>query len=169
MTFKKMNNYLCRKIPECFGYLIELFQPFIYIGNVKFMKSEEHILLYDGYCNLCHWSVRFVIRNEKCSVIQFAALESDYAKKLLQQYNIDPIHIDSVVFISNQKAFVKSKALVEITLFLKTPYSWFRLFKFVPSFLLDGVYDMVARFRYKIFGKVDYCQIQNHKIKGRLM
>lgn len=123
------------------------------------MLSYNYILLFDGYCKLCSMAVRFVLRHEAGPKIQFASLQSELGKQLLCFYQIDPEKIDSVVFITKGKAFVKSRALIEITLFLKYPYKVLRMLKYLPYSLMDFGYDVVAKYRFKFFGKKNTCRL----------
>lgn len=121
------------------------------------MAVFNHVLMYDGYCKLCSKAVSFVLRHEDSPKIQFVSLQSDLGKQLLNSHQINVKQIDSVVFIVREKAFVKSRAVMEITLFLKYPYKFLRILKYLPYGWMDFVYDLIAKYRYKIFGKKDAC------------
>ena len=73
-----------------------------------------NIVLFDGICNLCNASVRFISKHDKYNTIQFASLQSETAKELLLKMNIDSQKIDSIIFVSNEKVFFKSDAAIEI-------------------------------------------------------
>lgn len=112
-----------------------------------------NIVLFDGICNLCNASVRFITRHDKNNTIQFASLQSETAKELLLKMNIDSQKIDSIIFISNEKMFIKSDATIEIAKRLHGFPRLLKYFQFIPRSIRDFVYDLIAKNRYRLFGK----------------
>ena len=117
-----------------------------------------NIVLFDGICNLCNASVRFITRHDKNNTIQFASLQSETAKQLLLKMNIDSQKIDSIIFISNEKMFIKSGAAIEIVKLLHGFPRLLKYFQFIPRPIRDFVYDLIAKNRYRLFGKS--CSLQ---------
>jgi predicted DCC family thiol-disulfide oxidoreductase YuxK len=117
-----------------------------------------NIVLFDGICNLCNASVRFITRHDKNNTIQFASLQSETAKEILSQLNIDSQKIDSIIFISNEKMFIKSDAAIEIAKLLHGFPRLLKYFQFIPRPIRDFVYDLIAKNRYRLFGKT--CSLQ---------
>lgn len=112
-----------------------------------------NIVLFDGICNLCNASVRFITRHDKNNTIQFASLQSETAKQLLLKMNINAQKIDSIIFISNEKMFIKSDAAIEIAKLLHGFPRLLKYFQFIPRPIRDFVYDLIAKNRYRLFGK----------------
>ena len=133
------------------------------------MKSTTPILLFDGYCNLCNNCVKFVLRHEKNTDIQFASLQSEVGLALLQKHAINPKEIDSLVLITQDAVYLKSSAALRLTKYFKGLYPLLIILLIVPVFIRDGVYDYVARNRYKWFGKQDNCMIPSPEIKNRFL
>ena len=117
-----------------------------------------NIVLFDGICNLCNASIRFITRHDKNNTIQFASLQSETAKEILSQLNIDSKKIDSIIFISNEKMFIKSDAAIEIAKLLHGFPRLLKYFQFIPRPIRDFVYDLIAKNRYRLFGKS--CSLQ---------
>jgi predicted DCC family thiol-disulfide oxidoreductase YuxK len=117
-----------------------------------------NIVLFDGICNLCNASVRFISRHDKDSKIKFASLQSETAKQLLSKLNIDTNKIDSIIFISKEKIFFKSNAAIEISKLLDGVPHLLKYFQFIPRPVRDFVYDLIAKNRYRLFGTS--CTIQ---------
>lgn len=117
-----------------------------------------NIVLFDGICNLCNASVRFITRHNKNNTIQFASLQSEVAEELLLKMNIDSQKIDSIIFISNEKIFIKSDAAIEIAKRMDGFPRLLKYFKFIPRPIRDFVYDLIAKNRYRLFGKT--CSLQ---------
>lgn len=111
-----------------------------------------NIVLFDGICNLCNASVRFISRHDKDSKIKFASLQSETAKQLLSKLNIDTNKIDSIIFISKEKIFFKSNAAIEISKLLDGVPHLLKYFQFIPRPVRDFVYDLIAKNRYRLFG-----------------
>jgi predicted DCC family thiol-disulfide oxidoreductase YuxK len=136
------------------------------------MKEElrnKTILLFDGYCNLCHSSVQFVIKHEKKPEILFCSLQSPLGAELLKEYSIDPITTDSLVLIENNNAFIKSSAALRLAKHLKGFYPIAFGFIIVPPFIRNAVYDYIAKNRYKWYGKKDSCMIPEQEISKRFL
>jgi predicted DCC family thiol-disulfide oxidoreductase YuxK len=112
-----------------------------------------NIVLFDGICNLCNASVRFIIKHDKKSKIQFASLQSETAKQLLLNKAIDTQKIDSIIFITDEKIFFKSDAAIEIAKMLDGFPNYLKYFQFIPGAIRDIVYDLIAKNRYRLFGK----------------
>ena len=112
-----------------------------------------NIVLFDGICNLCNASVRFISKHDKNSKIQFASLQSETAKQLLVNKAIDTKKIDSIIFISDEKIFFKSNAAIEIAKMLDGFPNYLKYFQIIPRAIRDIVYDLIAKNRYRLFGK----------------
>ncbi|MBB3699102.1 DUF393 domain-containing protein [Flammeovirga yaeyamensis] len=130
---------------------------------------DKKVILFDGICNLCDKSVQFIIRHEKSDTFQFASLQSDEGKSLLNKYNLNPDYIDSIVLVTDQKAYTKSRAALEIAKDLKSPFHLFRFGTIFPIKVTDLIYDLIAKYRYRLFGKKeDTCELihQQKKFRG---
>lgn len=129
----------------------------------------DKIVFYDGVCNFCNSSVKFIIRHERKDQLKFAALQSDLARKFLNQHDFKSIDFDSIIYISGDKLYVKSGAVFEIARYLNAPWHFIRVFKFLPKFITDFFYDLIAKNRYKIFGRSDICIIPSPEIRNRFL
>lgn len=131
-------------------------------------QENNPIVLFDGICNYCNKWVNFIIRHDKKKKFRFAALQSDIGKKLLKQYNISDKE-ETVVLIYNEKAHIKSTAGLHIMYHLGGIYALAFIFIIFPAFVLDFYYDIIARNRYKWWGKRDQCMIPTQEIKDRFL
>ncbi len=130
---------------------------------------EKRIVLFDGVCNLCNQAVTFIIKRDSKDAFRFASLDSDVGKKLLHQYKIDPNKIDSIILIQEGQAYIKASAALRIAKNLRPPVSWLFCFKVLPLWLTNGVYDFIARNRYRWFGKRDSCMIPTKDLKSKFL
>jgi|SRR6187200_237047 predicted DCC family thiol-disulfide oxidoreductase YuxK len=131
--------------------------------------DEKPIILFDGVCNFCNGSVNFLIRQDKKNVFRFAALQSQTAQKLLAQYKKQKKGFESFVLMQDGKAYEKSSAALKVLKKLPWYWKWAQVFWIVPKFIRDGVYDVIARNRYKWFGKKEECMIPTSEVRNRFL
>ncbi len=131
--------------------------------------SNNHILLFDGLCNLCNGSVNFILKRDKTGKFKFASLQSEIGIELCEKYNIDPNIIDSFVLLKNDKIFIKSDAILEVLNDLSIGWRLFRIGIILPKIIRDYLYDFVAKYRYRIFGKKDECPIPTNDVQDRFL
>ncbi|MFY7810093.1 MAG: thiol-disulfide oxidoreductase DCC family protein [Flavobacterium sp.] len=117
------------------------------------------IILFDGVCNLCNGVVKFIAKRDPNKKFSFLSLQSSEGKKLLNLFNINALETDSIVYVKNNQAFIKSKAALEIAKDMGGIYHFLMIFKIFPTKINDYFYDFVAKNRYKFFGKNDSCEI----------
>ncbi len=123
------------------------------------MGKEEAILLYDGECNLCDSLVSFIIRHDRKQKFMFSPLQSETGKELLSLQGISGRQLNSVVYISHQRFFFRSDAVLNIFRDLGGGWRLLYGFRFIPPFIRDIFYFIVARTRYRIFGKRVLCPV----------
>lgn len=131
--------------------------------------APESIIFFDGECNLCNGFVQFVLIHEQEPNFKFSSLQSEFAQSFFKQHHFESVSIDSVVVYHNKQFYWKSKAAFVVITGLKSPYKWLRLFKFIPAFLADFIYNIIAKHRYKIWGKTNLCWVMKPAYKGRFL
>ncbi len=122
------------------------------------MKNDEAIILYDGFCRLCNGTVRFLIKHDKKKVFQFKSLQSETGQQMLDKYNVPDI--DTVVFVSRNSVYTRSDAFIEIVRLLPFPWKLGKVVKYVPKKWRDFIYNTIAKYRYRWFGKMDSCKTE---------
>lgn len=131
--------------------------------------SGKKIVLFDGVCNLCNNTVVRIIKHDKKDLFRFASLQSEIGKKLTGERGIDTSEIDSIVLIDPGNAYyIKSDAALQIAKEL-SPYSWMRIFLPLPRVFRDFFYDIIAKNRYKWFGKKEACMIPSPELKNKFL
>jgi predicted DCC family thiol-disulfide oxidoreductase YuxK len=133
------------------------------------MSQSNPLLLFDGVCNLCNSSVQFVLERNKKENIQFASLQSDFGRKMLEQVNLSPDYTSSLVLIEEGKPYVKSDAALRLAKHLNGLWKLASVLLIFPKFIRNPVYNLIARNRYKWFGKKDACWIPEPKWKARFL
>ncbi len=134
------------------------------------IPKNKKIILFDGVCNLCNDAVIFIIKHDKNDQFRFASLQSDLGRQLLEERNIDPNYLDSIILIEPGIAwYEKSDAALEISRDLSGFYQGLKIFKILPKGFRDAVYNGIANNRYKWFGKKESCMIPTPELKAKFL
>jgi predicted DCC family thiol-disulfide oxidoreductase YuxK len=126
-------------------------------------------LLFDGECNLCSGFVQFVLKHEKSAHVRFASLQSSAGRDLAAAHGIDTTAVDTLVFIEDGRAFVRSDGALRLTRYLRGPWSAASSLRVVPRFVRDGVYRFVANHRHQWFGKPTECFVPTPEYRARFL
>ena len=129
----------------------------------------ERIVIFDGVCNLCEFSVNFIYERDREEKFTFTPAQSPLGQKLLQQYRINTDSLDTVVLVKNDRAYSKSTAALEIASELDIPWNLLQVFLLLPLPVRDLLYDIIARNRYQWFGRKESCMIPTPKLKARFL
>jgi len=129
----------------------------------------QHILLFDGVCNLCNGTVQFLIWADRRKKLLFASLQSDKGQQILQQHHYSGLPLETVVFCSDQKIFTHYNAILEVFRIIGFPWSLLYFFKIIPRPLRDLLYRWIARNRYHWFGKKDNCLLPTPELRQRFL
>ena len=127
------------------------------------------VVLYDGTCGLCARSVRWILRHERDHAIQFAPLQGIAAAAFRERFTNIPQSIDTVVYIDGDRAHLRSKAFLHLAGHLRAPWRWIHAMRWFPGFLGDLGYRVVAATRYRLFGKVDACELPSPENRARFL
>lgn len=127
------------------------------------------IVLFDGVCNLCSGSVQFILRRDPAGTFRFASLQSDLAQSLLTGRGLDPKALDSVVVVEGDRLYRESDAALRIARDLKGAWKALSVFRVVPRPVRDWAYRLIARNRYRWFGKSETCWLPTPELRGRFL
>lgn len=135
------------------------------------LQEKKKIILFDGVCNLCNGAVNFVISRDRNDVFRYASLQGKVGQQLLEERHIDVQKTDSIVLIEPGVAyFIKSEAAIEIAKELGWPWRALSVFGYIlPTVLRDKIYDLIARNRYRWFGKKDQCMIPTPALRSKFL
>jgi predicted DCC family thiol-disulfide oxidoreductase YuxK len=136
-------------------------------------------VLFDGTCNLCNRAVDFILDHERNETLRFASLQSDAGAELLERVvgedearalvsgeRGDP---DTIVVVEGDRAYIRSAAALRIARHLRAPWSWAYALVVIPRALRDLVYRLIARHRYRWFGKTDTCRLPTPELSQRFL
>ena len=123
------------------------------------MKIPQYLVLFDGVCNLCNGSVKFLIKRDKKKKFRYASLQSNIGQKVLWEIDLDPKKTDSIVFLAEGATFTKSTAALRIAKSLGGIWSILEVLLLIPAPIRNLVYDVIAKNRYKCYGKKEECMV----------
>jgi predicted DCC family thiol-disulfide oxidoreductase YuxK len=129
---------------------------------------DDDVILYDGVCVFCSRWIRFIASRDRVKRFRFTAIQSGYGARLAQAFGIDPEDPDTNAVIHGGVAYFKSDAA--LTVLSNLPgWGWVRGLRSFPKPLRDAVYNLVARNRYRIFGKYEECFVPDAEFRARVM
>ena len=128
-----------------------------------------NIILFDGLCVFCNSAVNFVLKRDNAKKYKFVSLQSPIGIELCEQHNVDTNEIDSIILIKNGKTYVKSAAILEILKDMPIGWRLLRIGIILPRFIRDWLYDVIAKYRYKIFGKKDELAVPSEDLTDRFL
>lgn len=132
-------------------------------------NHNTYILLFDGVCNLCNGTVQFVIKRDVRKRFRFAALQSASGQALLQELGLPAQHFDSVILIQGDTYYVKSTAALRVLKELGGLWKIGYALIVIPRPVRDFVYDMVAKTRYRVFGRRNTCMVPAPEVREWFM
>lgn len=133
------------------------------------METNNPIILFDGVCNLCNGAVQFVIRNDKNKQFRFAALQSEAGAELSKKYGLPSNSMKTFVLIANDKCYTRSTAALRVGKMLGGVLSLSYVFIIVPPVIRDGIYNFIAKNRYRWFGEKESCMIPTPDLRERFL
>ena len=131
--------------------------------------NSQAIILFDGVCNLCNYSVQFIIKHDPKAYFRFASLQSESGARLLDKHNLASNPFQSVILISNDRVYNRSSAALNIAKKLNGAWPLLYIFIITPPFVRNAIYDWIANNRYKWFGKRNECMIPTPDLKSRFI
>ncbi|SED64465.1 thiol-disulfide oxidoreductase DCC family protein [Bradyrhizobium erythrophlei] len=129
---------------------------------------DDDVILYDGVCIFCSRWVRFVIARDTTRRFRFTPIQSGYGARLAKTFGIDLEYPDTNAVVHDGVAWMKSDAALTVLSHLPG-WRWTRALFAVPKPLRDAVYSLIARNRYKIFGKYETCFVPDADMRARVL
>ncbi len=131
--------------------------------------NDHPIIIFDGICNLCNGAINFVIRQDTKNKFRFATLQSPAGELLLKKFHLPHLDAGSFVLIDKGKAYQQSTAALRVMNYLPWYWKEVQIFRIVPAFLRNSIYDFIAQNRYQWFGKKAACMVPTPDIKSRFL
>ena len=137
---------------------------------LELIPREKKLILFDGVCNLCNSSIQFVINHDKKDIFLFAPLQSNIGQQIISHFKIDTTKTDSIILYTEKTGVdYKSTAALKTAYYLGFPINLVSIFLIVPPIIRNWFYDLIARNRYKWFGKKSECMIPTPELKSKFL
>ena len=146
-----------------------LASPSEYNHGIMDIPSGKSVLIFDGVCNLCNASVNFVMRRDREGRFLFASNQSEAGASLLRKFGVDPETARSVYLIDGDRIWEKSAATAEIARRMPFPWKMGSVLRYLPRFVRDGVYDLIATNRYRLFGRSESCRLPTEAERAKFL
>ena len=132
-------------------------------------EDKKIIVVFDGVCNLCVHSVMCIVKHDLDDNIRLVSMQSEIGKKIIKDYGIDINSNDSVISIDGKLIKYRSRAVFYILSYLRTSWRFLLIFSILPTFLTDFLYVIIAKNRYKFFGKREKCLMPSDTINSKFL
>jgi predicted DCC family thiol-disulfide oxidoreductase YuxK len=123
-------------------------------GNIP-----SRLVLFDGVCNLCNGVVKFIIGRDPLGRFSFASLQSEGAQEVLRAFSLPVDDLESFVYVREGRAYRRSSAALYVLRDIGGFWKLSFVFMIIPPPVRDMIYDLVARSRYRLFGRSDSCML----------
>ena len=133
------------------------------------MATANPIVLFDGVCNLCNGSVQFILRHDPAARFRFASLQSPVGQDLQARFGMDPGRLDSVILVEGDRWYKESDAALRIARGMSGGWKALAAFRVIPRPIRDAAYRLIARNRYRWFGKQETCWLPTPELRGRFL
>ena len=127
------------------------------------------IILFDGVCNFCSSIVEFAIKRDPGGIFKYAPLQSEIGRKLLYKFQLPTDEFDSFILIEGEHCFLRSTATLKLFRRLNGLWPILYILIVVPRPIRDFVYNIVAKYRYRLFGRRSDCFIPTPDIRSRFL
>jgi predicted DCC family thiol-disulfide oxidoreductase YuxK len=132
-------------------------------------ELPPHLLFYDGVCAMCNGIVKGMLRADAEGIFHFAPLQGPTAELARRLHPDFPSEIETVVYLKRGEVFVRSRAAALAMEQMPYPAKAFSWFRFLPVWLTDFFYGIVAGVRYRVFGKYDHCPLPPAEDRARFL
>ena len=131
--------------------------------------DRDPLILFDGVCNFCSWSVQFLAPRDRRKLLWFAPMQSASGRAVLAERSIATADWESFVLVEGGQVYFRSEAFFRTLRFMTYPWPLLRVGMILPRRLADWIYDRVARHRYAMFGKKSACMIPSRDLAARFL
>ena len=122
---------------------------------------NKDIVLFDGICHLCNGTVNFLLKRDVARQLVFCPLQSEKAQAILRAHQAQSLSLSTVALVADERLYLKSTAILKLMRYLGFPWNALQIFLIVPKGFRDFFYDIVAKNRYRWFGKELSCRLPN--------
>ena len=129
-------------------------------------ELPSRIVLFDGVCGMCDALVQWFVRVDRARVLRYAPIQGETAARLRAMHPEIPAGVDTVVFVDEGTVHLRSRGILMSMRYLPRPWRWARFLRWIPRAISDAMYGLVARSRYRLFGKLEACRVPSREERG---
>jgi predicted DCC family thiol-disulfide oxidoreductase YuxK len=126
----------------------------------------QRVIFFAGVCGICNAWVNFILKRDRAGIFSFAPLQGNYAKEMEPEASKN---LNTMIYHASGKRYYRTGAILRILRDLGGIWYLAWVFWFVPFFIRDFFYGLIARNRYRIFGKIENCRIPTPEEKVRFL
>ena len=143
-------------------------------AQVPPLTEGTHLVLYDGVCGLCSRLLQFLLKHDRRAVFTFASLQSEVGRATVERFGGNPDELSSFYVLANYRSnhprmFSRSSAALFVAGQLGWPWKMAALMRLLPPAIRDRLYNVVARNRYRVFGRFEQCLTPRPEFRGRFV
>ena len=124
---------------------------------------QQPVILFDGVCNFCNGTVNFIMARDKKQRFKIAALQSEAGQNILRKFNLKITDFDTIILAESNRYYEKSTAALKIAKELGGIWKLFYAFIIIPTFIRNFFYNIIAKNRFRWFGKREKCRVPTPK------
>src|SRR5689334_284888 len=127
------------------------------------------LMIFDGVCHLCTRSVKFILVHESAPTLRFVPLQSPAGARMMREFGLSVDDAKTFVLVVDGKPYVRSEAAIRVARYLWGPWRMLGGIRAIPRALRDWGYDLVARNRYRWFGRMEACMVPTPELRARFI
>ncbi|MEK6153746.1 thiol-disulfide oxidoreductase DCC family protein [Flavobacteriaceae bacterium 3-367] len=134
------------------------------------LEEGKKLILFDGVCNLCNGAVQFIIKRDRKDTFRYAALQSPLGEQFIEARKIDTTKVDSIILVAPGVAYyTKAAAALKIGQAFGGGWKLLAILEWIPPIISNAIYDIIAKNRYRWFGKKEACMIPTAELKAKFL
>lgn len=122
------------------------------------LLQNHVIIIYDGVCGFCDASIQFILDQKPSQLVRFVSFQSETGQQIMSTMELE-INLDTIILVEKGTVHQKAKAFLSILKYVESSWRHLQYFRIIPSFISNLFYDIIAKYRYKIMGKVAQCRL----------
>jgi predicted DCC family thiol-disulfide oxidoreductase YuxK len=135
---------------------------------------SKAIFFYDGVCGLCNRGVQFILRHDAKGDFRFASLQSEFAQRALARHGVNAADLDTVYVVVDSEGDESLLAKSDAVLFVMREIGGIwragaAVLGWLPRLVRDWGYGLVARNRYRVFGRYETCPVPGENVRARFL
>ena len=133
------------------------------------MTGAHPIVVFDGDCVLCSANARFILRRDRRRRFRLATMQGQAGAALMARFGIDPLDPETFILVEGERVRRNSDAALAIAEGLGWPWRALGVLRIVSRPVRDAVYRLVARNRYRWFGRRERCFVPTAEQADRIL